>query len=73
MFRLRTGVTRFHPGMHEWGLALSPDCECDATEKTAANIPSACPIYRVPHGARGPTVSDAETCCRHLNRAVGLQ
>ena len=30
--RLRTGVGQFHSSMYKWGLALSPNCECGASE-----------------------------------------
>ena len=75
--RLRTGVGRFHSSMHKWDLAPSPNCECGAFEQTADHILTACPIHRVPHGARGLTVLDDETrCwlnnthCQHLIQAV---
>ena len=61
--RLRTGVGRFHLSMHKWGLAPSPNCECGASEQTAHHVLTACPIHRVPHGARGLTVLDDETQC----------
>ena len=54
--RLRTGVGRFHLCMHKWGLALSPNFECGASEQTADHVLTACPIHRAPHGARGLTV-----------------
>ena len=59
--RLRTGVGRFHSSMHKWDLALSPNCECGASEQTADHVLTACPIHRAPHGARGLTVLDDET------------
>ena len=59
--RLRTGVRRFQSSMHKWGLALSPNCECGASEQTADHVLTACPIHRAPHGARGLTVLDDET------------
>ena len=61
--RVRTGVGRFHSSMHKWGLAPSPNCECGASEQTADHVLTACPIHRVPHGARVPTVLDDETRC----------
>ena len=61
--RLRTGVGRFHSSMHKWGLALSPNCECGASEQTADHVLRAWPIQRAPHGARGLTVLDDETRC----------
>ena len=61
--RLRTGVGRFHSSMHKWGLAPPPNCECGASEQTADHVLTACPIHRVPHGARGLTVLDDETRC----------
>ena len=36
--RLRAGVGRFHSSMYKWGLALSPNCECGATEQTADHV-----------------------------------
>ena len=30
--RLRTGVGQFYSSMHKWGLALSPNCKCGASE-----------------------------------------
>ena len=59
--RLRTGVGRFHSSMQKWGLAPSPNCECGASEQTAAHVLTACPIHRAPHEARGLTVLDDET------------
>ena len=61
--RLRTGVGRFHSSMHKWGLTSSPNCECGASEQTADNLLTACPIHRAPHGARGLTVLDDKTRC----------
>ena len=61
--RLRNGVGQFHLSMHKWGLALSSNCECDAFERTADNVLTACPIHREPHGTRGLTVLDEETRC----------
>ena len=61
--RLRTGVGRFHPSMHKWGLGPSPNCECGASEQTADHVLTVCPIHRAPHGARGLTVLDDETRC----------
>ena len=59
--RLRTGVGRFHSSIHKWGLAPSPKCECGAFEQTADHVPTACPIHRAPHGARGLRVLDDKT------------
>ena len=56
--RLRTGVGRFHSSMHKWGLALSPNRECGASEQTAEHVLTAYPIHRAPHGAQGLTVLD---------------
>ena len=56
---LRTGVGRFHSSMHKWGLAPSPNCECE----NRRHVLTACPIHRAPHGARGLTVLDDETRC----------
>ena len=61
--RLRTGVGQFHSFMHKWGLAPSPNCECDVCEQTANHVLTACPIHRAPHGARSLTVLDDETRC----------
>ena len=47
--------------MHKWGLVLSPNCECGASEQTADHVLTACPIHRAPHGARGLTVLDDKT------------
>ena len=58
---LRTDVGRFHPSMHKWGLAPSPNCECGASEQTADRVLTACPIHRAPHGVRGLTVLNDET------------
>ena len=70
--RLRTGVGRFHSSMHKWGLAPLPNCECGAFEQTADHVPTACPIHRAPHGARGLTVLDDETRCwfNNINSSI---
>ena len=70
--RLRTGVGRFHSSMHRWGLAPSPNCECDASEQTADHVLTACPIHRAPHGARGLTVLDDETRCWLNNTTASI-
>ena len=49
--------------MHKWGLGLSPNCECGASEQTADHVLTACPIHRAPHGARGLMVLNNETRC----------
>ena len=46
--RLRTGAGRFHSSIHKWGLAPSPNCECNASEQTADHVLTACPIHRAP-------------------------
>ena len=61
--RLRTGVGQFHSSMHKWGLASSPNCECNASEQTADHVLTACPIHRAPHGARVLTVLDDKIRC----------
>ena len=61
--RLRTGVGRVHSSMHKWGLAPSPNCECDASEQITDHVLTACPIHRASHGTRGLTVLDDETRC----------
>ena len=48
--RLRTGVGCFYSSMYKWGLAISPNCECGATDQTADHIISTCPIHRAPRG-----------------------
>ena len=48
---LQTSVGCFHSCMHKWGLALSPNCKCGASEQTADHVLTACPIHRAPHGA----------------------
>ena len=70
--RLRTGVGRFHSSMHKWGLALSPNCECGASEQTADHVLIACPIHQAPHGARGLTVLDDETRCWLNNTTASI-
>ena len=60
---LRTGVGQFHLSMHKWGLALSLNCECGASEQTADHVLTACPIHRTPHGAQGLTVLNDKTRC----------
>ena len=60
---LQTGVGQFHSSMHKWGLAVSPNCECGASEQTADYVLTACPIHQAPHGAQGLTVLDDETRC----------
>ena len=61
--RLRTGIGRFHSSMYKWGLAPSPNCECDATEQTANHIISSCLIHHVPRGTRGLQILDDATRC----------
>ena len=72
LYRLRTGVGRFHSSMHKWDLAPSPNCECGAFEQTADHILTACPIHRAPHGARGLTVLDDETRCWLNNTTASI-
>ena len=43
--RYKTDVGRFHSSMHKWGLALSPNCECDASGQTADHVLTGCPIH----------------------------
>ena len=62
----------FHSSMHKWGLALSPNCECDAFEQTADHVLTACPIHRAPHRARGLTVLDDETRCWFNNTTASI-
>ena len=42
--RSRTDVGQFHFSTHKWGLAFSPNVECDASEQTADHVIIACPI-----------------------------
>ena len=72
LYRLRTGVGRFHSSMHKWGLAPSPNCECGVFEQTADHVLTACPIHRAPHGARGLRVLDDETRCWLNNTTVSI-
>ena len=69
---LRTVVGRFHLSMHKWGLALSPNCECGASEQTADHVLTACPIHRAPHGVRGMTVLYDETRCWLNNTTASM-
>ena len=69
---LRTGVGRLHSSMHKWSLALSPNCECGASEQTADHILTACPIHRAPHGARGLTILDDEIRCWLNNTTANI-
>ena len=49
--RLLTGVGRFHSSMHNSlflahsRLAFSPNCKCGASEQTADNVLTVCPIH----------------------------
>ena len=70
--RLRTGVGQFHSSMHKWGLAPSPNCECEASEQTEDHVLTACPIHRAPHRARGLTVLDDETECWLNNTTASI-
>ena len=70
--RLRTGVERFHSSMHKWGLALSPNCECGASEQTADHVLTAFRIHREPYGTRGLTVLDDETRCWFNNITASI-
>ena len=58
--RYKTDVGRFHSSMHKWGLALSPNCECDASGQTADHVLTGFPIHWAPHEVRGLTVLDDE-------------
>ena len=49
--------------MHKWGLTLSPNCKCGASEQTADHVLTACPIHQAPHGAQSLTVLDDKTRC----------
>ena len=73
--RLRTGVGRFHSSMHKWSFAPSPNCECGASEQTADDVITACPIHRALHGARGLTVLDDETRCwlNDITSSIGFR
>ena len=51
--RLRTGVGRFGPSMHKWGLASSAKYKCGASEQTADHIILTCPTHRAPRGIMG--------------------
>ena len=51
--RLRINIRRFHSSIHKWGLASSPNCECDTVEQTADHVLIAYPIHRAPYEARG--------------------
>ena len=51
--RQRTGVGRFPSSMYKWGLALSPNGECGATEQTADHVISSCLIHHVSRETRG--------------------
>ena len=70
--RLRTGVGRFHSSMHKWRLAPLLNCECGASEQTEDHVLTACPIHRVPHGARGLTVLDDKTRCWLNNTTASI-
>ena len=70
--RYKTDVGRFHLSMHKWGLALSPNCECDASGQTADHVLTACPIHWAPHEARGLTVLDDETRCWLNNTTASI-
>ena len=70
--RYKTDVGRFHSSMHKWGLALSPNCECDASEQTADHVLTACPKHWAPHKARGLTVLDDETRCWLNNTTASI-
>ena len=50
---LRTGVGRFPSSMYKWGLALSPNYECGATEQTADHAILTCLIHHVLRETRG--------------------
>ena len=65
-------LAQFHLSMHKWGLAPLPNCECGASEQTADDVLTACPIHRAPHGARGLTVLDDETQCWLNNTTASI-
>jgi len=70
---LRTGVRRFHPCLHKWGMAFSAACECGADEQTVNHVFS-CPVHRLPHdGLHGLTVLDDETIKWLLNTCSEIQ
>ena len=60
---LRTGVGRFHSSIYKWSLALSPNCECGATEQTADHVISSCLIHHVPRETGGLQVLDDANRC----------
>ena len=70
--RLRTGVGGFHSFKHKWGLGPSPNCDCNASEQTADQVLTECPIYRAPHGVRGLTVLNDETRCMLNNTTASI-
>ena len=69
---LRIGVGQFHSSMYKWGLSPSPNCKCGASEQTADHVQTACPIHRVPHGARGVTVLVDEARCWPNNTTASI-
>ena len=58
--RLRVVVGLFRLERHNWGLASTTTCECDAKEDTAEHIITPCLIYHHPNEFRAnPNVSRA--------------
>ena len=71
--RLRTGVGRFQMSMYKWGLAPSPNCECDATDQTTDHVIYSCLLHHVPRGTRGLEVLDDATRCLSNATTASIQ
>ena len=59
--RLRTGVRSFYSSMYKWGLAPSPNCECNATNQIVDHVISTRLVNRASRGVAGLTVLDDDT------------
>ena len=61
LYRMRTGIGRFHLSIYKWGFALSSTCECGTTDQTADHVISAGLIHRAPQGMPRLSVLDDDT------------